>query len=164
MPVHHEECFPECGCSCGDMGAAFDRITKKEMRAPLKLSELCRQNIGWYSDRSMEPSGVSDWGLGRRSGLYFLWHKDGYCDRHDLFHMRALYVGKGAFYARLRKHWASKDTSEEMLVYFTYVELPNRIAKYVEQLILDTYELPLNISENRGEGTLCAYFTQWEVD
>ena len=56
------------------------------------------------------------------------------------------------------------STSEEMLVYFTYVELPNRIAKYVEQLLLDTYELPLNISENRGDRTLCAYFTQGEVD
>lgn len=164
MTVRRNSCFPDCGCSRGDMGEAFDRIAKQEMRVPLKLTDLCRQNIGWYSDRSLEPSGVSGWGLGKRSGLYFLWHKDDYCDQHNLFHMRALYVGKGAFSARLRKHWATKDTSEEMLVYFTYVELPNRIAKYVEQLLLDIYRLPLNISENHGKATLCAYFSQCEVD
>lgn len=146
------------------MGNAFDRIARQELRRPLKLLDLCRQNIGWYTDRSLEPSGVTGWGLGKRSGLYFLWHKDDYCDRHQLFHMRALYVGKGAFSSRLKSHWASKDTSEQLLIYFTHVQLPNRIAKYVEQLLLDTYNFPLNSSENGGEATLCAYFTQCEVD
>jgi hypothetical protein len=146
------------------MGDEFDRVAQQELRVPLKLHDLCRQNIGWYSDRSLEPSGVTGWGLGKRSGLYFLWHKSGYCDRHNLFHMRALYVGKGAFSARLRNHWASKDTAEQLLIYFTYVELTNRIAKYVEQLLLDIYKFPLNSAENCGTSNLCAYFTQNELD
>lgn len=164
MTVGIDACFPECPCSCGDMGEAFDRVAKQELRTPLKLRDLCRQNVGWYCDRSIEPSGVTGWSLGKRSGLYFLWRKDDYCDRHGLFHMKALYVGKGAFAARLRNHWALKDTAEQMLIYFTYVELPNRTAKYVEQLLLDIYEFPLNVAENNGRSQLCAYFTQCEVD
>ena len=136
------------------MGDEFDRVAQQELRVTLKLHDLCRQNIGWYSNRSLEPSGVSGWGLGKRSGLYFLWHKNGYCDRHNLFHMRALCVDKGAFSARLRNHWASKDTAEQLLIYFTYVE----------QLLLDIYKFPLNSAENRGTANLCAYFTQNEVD
>ncbi|UDQ91173.1 hypothetical protein LJE71_09355 [Xanthobacter autotrophicus] len=164
MTVEIVSCFPDCPCSCGDMGHEFDRVAQQELRVPLKLRDLCSQKVGWYSERSLDSSGVTGWGLGKRSGLYFLWYKNGYCDRHDLFHMRALYVGKGAFSARLRNHWASKDTSEQLLIYFTYVELPNRIAKYVEQLLLDIYKFPLNSAENRGTANLCAYLAQRDVD
>jgi predicted component of type VI protein secretion system len=61
-------------------------------------------------------------------------------------------------------HWKKKDFSEEMLVYWTYLEMPNRQAKYVEQLLLDLFKIPFNKSESRGTQTLCAYLTQNEVD
>lgn len=99
-----------------------------------------------------------------RSGLYFLWRKDACCPEHELFHMRALYVGKGVFSRRFRRHWQAQPTLDVQLVYFTYVELPNRLAKYAEQLVLDCYDMPLNRAENAGRGRLCAYFTQNEVD
>jgi hypothetical protein len=78
--------------------------------------------------------------------------------------MRALYVGKGMIEQRLLQHWKDKDFSEEMLVYWTSLEMPNRQAKYVEQLLLDLYKFPHNKSENEGRGLLCAHFEQVEVD
>jgi hypothetical protein len=157
-------CFETCECRCGVSNGEFDAIIARETRFPLRLNDICRARIGWYSDKSLDDSGVGGWGLARRSGLYFLWHKDDYCARHERFHMRALYVGKGGFAKRLRAHWQGKDTSDEMLVYFSFVELENRVAKYVEQLLLDLYQFPLNTAENPGQVRLCGHFTQSEVD
>ena len=156
-------CF-DCGCSCGSTDDTFDAIAAKELRQPLKLQEICRQNIGWYCDRSLTDAHLGMWGLGRRSGLYFLWHKDEYCAEHQLFHMRALYVGKGIFSRRFRRHWEAQPTVDVQLIYFTYAELPNRLAKYAEQLVLDSYDLPFNSAEKTGHGKLCAHFSQSDVD
>lgn len=157
-------CFDQCGCSCGGDYRAFDVVADREMREPLLLDDICRRNIGWYSDRTIADAHLGDWGLKGLSGLYFLWHKDEYCPEHGLYHMRALYVGKGSIPGRLKSHWADKPTAEQMLIYFSYAVLPNRIAKYAEQLILDCYDLPFNAAENPGTGKLCAYFSQSEVD
>jgi hypothetical protein len=102
--------------------------------------------------------------MAKERGIYVLWHKNDYCADHELFHMSALYIGKGAIPFRLRSHWQFKSFAEQQLVYWTYVELPNRQAKYVEQLLLDTYSIPFNVSENPGTHRLCAYFSQSEVD
>lgn len=51
-----------------------------------------------------------------------------------------------------------------MIIYFTFFPCENRKAKYIEQLFLDIYDLPLNTVENKGSETMCAYFTQSEVD
>jgi hypothetical protein len=139
-------------------------VAAKELCQPMTLNEICRKNIGWYTDKTLDASYLKEWGLNGLSGLYFLWHKDDYCTVHEKFHMRALYVGKGTLQTRLNVHWETKDTSEQMLIYFSYVVMPNRIAKYTEQLILDCYNLPLNRSENLGKARLCAYFDQFEVD
>ncbi|WP_271438931.1 hypothetical protein [Pontixanthobacter luteolus] len=142
----------------------FDQIASRELRQPISLYDLCRENIGWYTDKAIADSHLDDWGLNGLSGLYFLWHKEDYCSVHHRFHMRALYVGKGALPARLKAHWLKKPTEELMLIYFSYVVLANRMAKYIEQLILDCYNLPFNQAENLGELSLCAHFEQAEVD
>jgi hypothetical protein len=157
-------CFENCGCSCDSTDKAFDTVIAKELIQPFRIQDICRSNISWYCDKSLTEGHFEQWDLGNRSGLYFLWHKDDYCAVHERFHMRALYVGKGAFSKRMRRHWAGQPTEDEMLVYFTYVDLPNRIAKYAEQLLLDCYDFPLNKAENSGSLKLCAYFTQSEVD
>jgi hypothetical protein len=74
------------------------------------------------------------------------------------------YVGKGVIERRLLNHWEKKDYSAEALVYWSFLEMPNRQAKYVEQLLLDLYKFPSNRSENRGRGLLCAHYNQNEVD
>ena len=93
-----------------------------------------------------------------------LWNKDGYCPKHGTYHMRGLYVGKGTVARRFISHYMSKDFSEEMLVYWSYARVENRIVKYLEQLVLDTFNLPLNRAERRGKHTLCAIYSQSEVD
>lgn len=93
-----------------------------------------------------------------------LWHKNDYCDRHQKFHMKALYVGKGGIKWRIPHHWRTKNTSNEMLIYFSFTEIENRMAKYIEQLFLDLYHFPLNRSENPGTRLLCMYCDQGEVD
>lgn len=51
-----------------------------------------------------------------------------------------------------------------MLIYFTFFPCENRRSKFIEQLLLDIYYLPLNTAENSGTTKLCAYFSQFEVD
>ncbi|MBL3562850.1 hypothetical protein [Rhodovulum sulfidophilum] len=112
----------------------------------------------------MDDSGLDSVKFAEKEGVYILWHKSDYCTEHELFHMKGLYVGKGDVAKRLRQHWKTKNTAEEVLIYFTFLPCENRKSKYIEQLLLDIYDLPLNTAENIGTETLCAYFTQSEVD
>lgn len=157
-------CFECCDCACGVLSSAFDEVIATETRLPYTLDQLCRGNIGWLTDKSLGDAILEGWGLGSRSGVYLLWQKNDYCDIHERYHMRALYVGKGPFYQRFYDHYNSKDFSAEMLVYWTFCEMPNRQAKYVEQLLLDLYRFPFNTAENTGTAQLCAHLTQNEVD
>lgn len=159
------KCFETCDCHCNDVDTTFDALVAKELRSATSLRDICHSEIHWFCDRSVNANDPIDLkGLPRRSGVYILWHKDDYCDVHGVFHMRALYVGKGNQATRLRCHWASKDFSEQLLIYYSFYPLANRLAKYTEQLLLDTYDFPLNHSENTGIRKLCAYFQQAEVD
>ena len=155
-------CFDTCDCACGAIDPEFDQIAARELAAPVRLRDLSRSGIGWYASRTLGDHHLGSWPPGE--GLYMLWHKDGYCPAHDLFHMRALYVGKGQFLRRLAAHWRTKPMEEEQLIYVTHLVLPNRIAKYIEQLLLDLYDFPYNKIENPGAKRLCAHLEQFEVD
>jgi hypothetical protein len=125
---------------------------------------LCHSNIGWFLDKSQDDHHLDEWQLQKKSGLYLLWHKDDYCENHDAFHMRCMYVGKGNIGRRFIAHHLKKDFSAEMIVYWSFFPAVNRLAKYLEQLLLDTFNFPLNRAENSGEGRLCAYYSQSEAD
>ena len=153
-----------CTCSCHTTFTDFNATIGKETNFGITLEDMCRSNIGWFGDKSVCDHLIGEWDIEKTDGVYLLWHKDGYCATHEMFHMRCLYVGKGNIPLRLIDHWKKKDFSGEMLVYWTYLEMPNRQAKYVEQLILDLFKIPFNKSESRGARTLCAYLTQNEVD
>jgi hypothetical protein len=155
-------CFPHCGCNCNSTDTEFDTIIQAETRLELSLHQLASSNIGWFCD--FDDLKFCDWKISKTSGVYALWHKDEYCPTHEIFHCRALYVGKGYVKTRIFDHALKKDFGDAQLVYFSYVEIPNRHAKYVEQLLLDLYDFPLNTSENSGTGKLCYYMTQAEVD
>lgn len=158
-------CFDDCGCYCENFSTLGDDLLLKETRFETSIYSLTHANVGWFmSNSECSTPLIKSWELSRRVGIYILWHKDNYCALHDRFHMRALYVGKGYIEKRLFEHWKAKDFSNEMLVYWTFVEMTNRQAKYYEQLLLDIYDLPLNRSENPGVEKLCAHFTQEEVD
>lgn len=139
---------------------AFDELIRLETNFGLNLRDFCHSNIGWFvKDANL----LEAWGGDSREGVYLLWAKTDYCEVHERYHMQSLYVGKGRIMRRLYRHWVSKDFPSE-LVYWTFLELPNRKAKYVEQLFLDLFRFSLNKAENRGGEKLCAYFTQEEVD
>ncbi len=157
-------CFSECDCSCRDQLGAFNKTVFEETKIEVTLQELTHSNISWYTDRSMDDSGLSGMLINEPYGVYILWHKNDYCNVHDRFHMKALYAGKGNPKRRLTHHWETKNTADEMLIYFSFFPCRNRISKYLEQLLLDTYDFPMNRSENKGKLTLCAYFSQGEVD
>jgi hypothetical protein len=155
-------CFTECQCNCGLEGIEFDRIIKHETNFQTSMHELAHSNMGWFC--GFDDLIFCDWPLSRNSGVYLLWEKDGYCSKHEMFHCSALYVGKGRVKARIFDHAKNKGFTEEDLIYFTFLELENRKAKYIEQLLLDLYFLPLNKAENTGKGKLCAYIDQSEAD
>jgi hypothetical protein len=158
-------CYALCDFTCGNYSQDFDIIREKETLFKETLTDLCHSNIGFYSDRSFgDQHFLTGWREKNSIGVYILWHKDDYCPKHNLFHMKSLYVGKGFIQKRLVDHWKSKNFSEEMIVYFSYLSMENRQAKYYEQLLLDLYSFPHNNSENSGKGLLCAHFTQFEVD
>lgn len=156
-------CFDFCNCRCSDTDTDFDRILSKETNFGFSLSQISKSNIAWFLDKTMTDE-FEKWNTRQQSGIYMLWHKGDYCSQHDRFHMKCLYVGKGFVNSRLRSHWKQKDFSEEMLIYFSYFPCTNRQAKYIEQLFLDLYDLPLNKAENYGESTLCQHWTQYDVD
>lgn len=112
----------------------------------------------------MDDCGLDGVKFAKKGGVYVLWYKNNYCPEHEQYHMKGLYVGKGDAAKRLRHHWKTKNTIEQILIYYTFFPCENRKAKYVEQLLLDIYNLPLNKVENTGTEKLCAYFSQSEVD
>lgn len=78
--------------------------------------------------------------------------------------MKCLYIGKGNLNKRIISHFERKNFSEELLVYFTFIKLKNRKTKYVEQLLLDIYNIPYNKNGNSGTKILYEFFSQTEVD
>ena len=158
-------CYSCCDCQCFTLPQEFDAHVVAETRFTWRLYDICHSNIGWYTDKSIcDEHLIENWIQRESFGIYVLWHKDDYCAEHEMFHMRALYVGKGKIGKRLLTHWKQKDFSEEMLVYWTFIALPNRQAKYCEQLLLDVYKIPRNKYEATGTLALCAHLTQGEVD
>jgi hypothetical protein len=67
-----------------------------------------------------------------------------------MFHMRAIYLGKGWIGKRLLAHWREKDFSGEMLAYWSFLEIRNRQAKYCEQLLLNVFRVHLANTEKTG--------------
>lgn len=100
-----------------------------------------------------------------KQGLYHLWVlENDYCDKHEVFSLRCLYVGKGIALKRAKKHIKEKwpDVGQ---FYISFYECSNRIAKYLEQLFLDEYAFDMNDYENYGTRELFAYWkrTRYEI-
>ncbi len=141
-------CFEDiCGCGCRNEIVQFQHIMTSETNFNLSNDRLFHSNIGWFSDKNITVGNhfLRNWKISD-FGIYFLWHKDSYCSIHDLFHMKFVYVGKGYIKNRIIDHFKKKTSRKRCLVYFTYLPLPNRKAKYIEQLILDVFDLPNNSS------------------
>lgn len=155
----------QCGCSCNNGDTEFDIVIKSELQLPITLKDIIHSNIAWYVDKEHVHSHMmNEWFKEHEEGIYFLWYKDEYCAKHNLFHFTSLYVGKGIIAKRVAKHWLEKEFGTDGIVYITYFKCKNRIAKYIEQLTLDVYDIPFNKNEKCGKKKLCGYYTQFEVD
>lgn len=158
-------CFEECGCTCyewtGD--AAFDSAVATETKIDITLRDLIETHPGWYSDG---PEGIANndvtWiGLKNVPGVYILWHQTDYCSEHEAEHLRAFYVGKAGkdMEARLKVHQAKKQINEVLTTEVSVWQGPNRLAKYIEQLLLDSFIFPLNGYEMTGTLLLCHHIS-----
>lgn len=152
-------CFEECGCTCYEIDGDFDRAIAAETNFDIDLENILRSHAGWYHDgeEGQIDGDVESLGLRDTSGVYILWRQTGYCEVHDSEHLRAYYVGKAgkAIETRLKVHQLTKEVGAGLATEISLWRGPNRAAKYVEQLLLDLYDFPLNKSENAGCKPLC---------
>lgn len=92
-------------------------------------------------------------GLDRVSGVYVIWMLDDYCEEHRKEVYRTIYVGKAGLsvQSRLFRHQAKKGLVGDALnPHVTVRETSNRVAKYVEQVLLDLFDFDGNTTENCG--------------
>lgn len=142
---------------------AFDDVAISELNTPPSLDEIVNHS-DFIASISLEHrlEGASGrtlsiakhfTSLKGKIGLYQFWIEIDHCDTHDLYHMLCVYVGKGKAQARVIQHLKDK-WPEQQLAYVSFYECENRIAKYLEQLMLDKYDFFLNTAENFGTEAL----------
>ncbi|MDN2696272.1 hypothetical protein O0882_08090 [Janthinobacterium sp. SUN073] len=140
----------------------FDEIASKELLTPPSAFEIVNESKFCTLVPLDEAFLLSDLthkdylkGLRGKTGIYQLWINYENCTDHDTYVMHCVYVGKGLAETRVNRHIKDKWPKAEEL-YVTFYECTNRMAKYLEQLFLDTYNFYLNNNENTGANSLFA--------
>jgi hypothetical protein len=143
----------------------FDKIAGEELLKPPSANEIANQSEFCTFVPLDEAISAGDLtqkdflkGLSGKSGLYQLWIDYENCTDHNTYTMLCVYVGKGLAEVRITSHIKNK-WPEGVNLYVTFYECPNRLAKYLEQLLLDTYSFYLNSNENTGSAHL---FAVWD--
>jgi len=161
MSSCYDESFP---CQNPDY-PDFDNIASQELRNPPSAHEIVNESKFCTLVPLAEAIAVGDLtykdylkGLRGKTGIYQLWIDYENCTDHDTYTMHCVYVGKGLAEVRVNKHIKEKWPKAEDL-YVTFYECTNRMAKYLEQLFLDTYDFYLNENENTGSKPL---FAVWD--
>ncbi len=157
---------PESNCTCPlmDDGALFMQIMEAETKFSLPLRTISRNNLFSYVAKSHTDWATNRFRFREAFGVYVIWFDRDYCPVHGMNIMEAMYVGKGDIRLRIRSHHETKNIEQQLIAYVSYVVLPNRQAKYVEQLLLDIYNFPLNSQESSGSLRLYALFDDGELD
>jgi hypothetical protein len=150
--------------------SVFDAIAKKELRElPLANEILNHSNFcsSIYLDMTnIDVLTISDYlgSLKKLMGVYFLWVDSGdYCEVHRIHKMICVYVGKGGAKLRVEQHIKDKWPKDERF-FVSFFECSNRIAKYTEQLFLDTYLFYLNSNEMSGQDYLFGFWDSHRYD
>ena len=158
--------FPKCELQqfpCVDVSYSnFDDICKREIRGSINgdlivnHSTFCTE-VPINEAFIIEHLETSDYlkSLRGKLGIYHLWVDYDNCEDHNKYTMLCVYVGKGMAEQRILCHIKDKWPKSTSL-YVSFHECENRIAKYLEQLFLDTYSFHLNKAENRGLNYLYA--------
>ena len=154
----------ESSCSCPDDDySPFDATCRSELAQPIPAHEIVNESAFCTSFQLDAIAGPDDdftlrdylSALSGRVGLYHAWVEEDYCYEHRRYSMLCVYVGKGEALLRLLRHAKEKFPASE-LVGVTFFECENRIAKYLEQLFLDTHRFHLNEYANAGTRHLYA--------
>jgi hypothetical protein len=158
MPKCEDQDFP---CQHPDY-TAFDRLARLELNTPPAADEIVNASPFCTVISIDEAIQIGDLtykdylkGLNKKTGLYHLWVDYDNCDDHDTHTMLCVYVGKGLAEARVTDHIKRKWPRKQLL-YVSFFECSNRLAKYLEQLFLDSYGFYLNTNENKGTAHLFA--------
>jgi len=147
-------------CSLLQEYTKFDQTLVRELSLPLtahkivNLSDFCVAILLDMQEVDLLETDDYLLSLKGKVGLYHLWvDAEESCPVHNLHKMICVYVGKGLACTRIKEH-IRKKWPESETIYITFFECENRIAKYLEQLFLDTYNFYLNVYENTGIGYL----------
>jgi hypothetical protein len=151
----------KCSLGCADqsLARAFDRTLRAETRFSVSFNDLTLNHVGWYydADELKDHDFIRELNI-KGSGVYLIWDMVDYCEKHEKCIFEAVYVGKaGAEIApRLLAHFrnATRPLGDGGPMHITIWAGRNRISKYVEQLLLDSFKFPKNKSENRGTAPL----------
>ncbi len=161
MPSCYDDSFP-----CQEpQYKEFDRLAAKELNNAPSANRIVNRTDFCTFLPINEAAKIGDLthadflrALRDKVGIYHVWIDYENCTDHNTFTMRCLYVGKGLAKARINEYLRDKPTVESNL-YVTFHECPNRLAKYLEQLFLDTYYFPQNKNENAGTTNLYAVWS-----
>jgi hypothetical protein len=148
----------------------FDNIARSELLNPPSVHKIINESKFCTFVPIDEAIQLGDLthrdflkGLREKVGLYHLWIDHDNCDEHKANTMLCVYAGKGTAEVRINDHIKNK-WPETAYLYVSFYECTNRLAKYLEQLFLDTYSFELNNNENSGEKQLYAVWSEGRHD
>ncbi len=162
------------GISCSDLNYdRFDKICKQELALPITVDTIINKSsfcssipLGILEEMGENFFTISNYieGLKGKMGIYNLWvDTTVYCDDHKNYLLACAYVGKGQVHNRIKSH-LKKKWPDTLTLYVSFYECEHRIAIYLEQLFLDTYDFTLNIKDNNGKGILYAKWNDERYD
>ncbi|WP_146095854.1 hypothetical protein [Xanthomonas arboricola] len=118
--------------------------------------ESTEHEIALFENPSVQLGELKD-----KFGVYHIWFDHDATSIGEDHILQAVYVGKGHLDIRLKEQ-VSKHLKELGTVLITIKECKNRMAKYLEQLFLDTFDFPLNSAENTGSEGYFYTRAKWE--
>jgi len=155
-------------CICSEIDHSdFDVPVKQELINPISVNDIANESFcvsvdldidKEFLDISLDKNEILA-PLKGKLGLYLLWIDQDYCGDHFDHRMLCVYVGKGYVHDRIMYEHIQKKWVKDQQLYITFYECSNRIAVYLEQLFLETYNFHFNKKENHGTKTLQ---TMWD--
>ncbi|EGU9031301.1 hypothetical protein GA076_24035 [Vibrio parahaemolyticus] len=89
--------------------------------------------------------------IGNKTGVYTFWVVQDQCITHNQYKLRLVYVGKAGsdagVSARIKSQLKRGEDFDDNF-FISFYECKNRTAKFIEQLVLDSYFVPYNREEN----------------
>ncbi|UOE86755.1 hypothetical protein [Vibrio splendidus] len=136
----------------------INRIIYEELTLNIKIENVVSSNIvAWNPNFEENYSTVEDLSFkdilgdyNKGIGIYMIWEVVENISHQNSYKLECVYVGKGHVEDRMLVH-NGKMSSNQCDFFISFYQCKNRIAKYLEQLILDLYPVRLNKAENTAK-------------